>query len=54
MIIDSYSEFLDFFFFPVTLQAVKKKFSDRKVWTNNLDPDQTAIPYASVGHITVW
>ena len=34
------------------------KFSDRQVWANSADPDQTAprgaIPSASFGLITLW
>ena len=35
------------------------KFSDRYVWANSADPDQTAptlfaIPFASFGLITLW
>ena len=37
------------------------KFSDRQVWANSADPDQTAdqhldfaIPSASFEHITLW
>ena len=39
------------------------KFSDRQVWANSVDPDQTAprsgstlfaIPSARFGHITLW
>ena len=50
--------------FQVLGQSNDPKFSDRQVWANSVDPDQTAphqgihtlfaIPSTSFGHISQW